>query len=52
LTQYAPRGIRDQGRPQKRFLEEWDRNRTAMDYFPESEKMMMMVVMVMVVVIE
>jgi hypothetical protein len=42
LTKYAPRGIRNQGRPLKRLLEEWDRNRPAMVYFPESEVMTMM----------
>jgi hypothetical protein len=40
LTKYAPRGIRNQGRPLKRLLEERDRNRPAMTYFPESEMMM------------
>jgi hypothetical protein len=42
LTKYPPRGIRHQGRPLKRLLEEWDRNRPAITYFPESEMMMMM----------
>jgi hypothetical protein len=36
LTKYAPRGIRNQGRPMKRLLDEQDWNRPAMAYFPES----------------
>jgi hypothetical protein len=47
LTNYAPRGIRSQGRPLKRFLDERDRKRPAMAYFPESEMMMMMMMMIM-----
>jgi hypothetical protein len=35
LTKYAPRGKRNQGRPLKRFLDEWDWNRPAMAHFPE-----------------
>jgi hypothetical protein len=46
LTKYAPKGIRNQGRPLKRLLEERDGNRTAMDYFPDSEMMMMMMTLV------
>jgi hypothetical protein len=40
LTKYAPRRIRYQGRPLKRLLDEWDRNRPAMDYFPGGKIMM------------
>jgi hypothetical protein len=40
LTKYAPRGRRNQDRPLKRLLDERDRNRPAMAYFPESEMMM------------
>jgi hypothetical protein len=39
LTKYAPRSIRNQGRPLKRLLDEQDRNRPAMTYFPENEIM-------------
>jgi hypothetical protein len=42
LTNYAPRGIRNQGRPLKRLLDEWDWNRPTMAYFPESKAVMMM----------
>jgi hypothetical protein len=42
LTKYAPRGIRNQGRPLKMLLDQWDRNRPAMAYFPECKMMMMM----------
>jgi hypothetical protein len=42
LQKYAPRAIGNQGRPLKRLLDEWDRNRPAMAYFPEGEMMMMM----------
>jgi hypothetical protein len=45
LTKYAPRGIRNQGRPLKRLLEECDRNRPAMANFPESEMMIIMMMM-------
>jgi hypothetical protein len=45
LTKYPPRGIRHQGRPLKRLLEERDRNRPAMTYFPVSEMMTMMMMM-------
>jgi hypothetical protein len=37
LTECAPRGITNQGRPLKRLLEKWDRNRPAVAYFPQSE---------------
>jgi hypothetical protein len=40
LTNYAPKGIRNQGRSLKRLLDEWDQNRPAMAYFPESEMLM------------
>jgi hypothetical protein len=40
---YVPRGIRNKGRPLKRLLDEWDWNRPAVAYFPESEMMMMMI---------
>jgi hypothetical protein len=42
LTELAPRGIRNQGTQLKRLLEERDRNRPAIYYFPEGEMMMMM----------
>jgi hypothetical protein len=42
LTKYAPRGIRNHGRPLKRLLEERGWKRPAMAYFPGSEMMMMM----------
>jgi hypothetical protein len=45
LIKYAPRGIRNQGRPLKRLLDKRDRNRLTMVYFPESEIMMMMMMM-------
>jgi hypothetical protein len=37
LTKYAPRGIRNQGRPMKRLLDEEDWNRPAMAYFPKKQ---------------
>jgi hypothetical protein len=40
LTKHAPRGIKNQGRPLKRLLDEWDRNRPSIAHFPESEMMM------------
>jgi hypothetical protein len=43
LTKYAPRDIRNHGRPLKRLLEEWDRNRPQVAYFPESDMMMVMI---------
>jgi hypothetical protein len=43
LTKYTPRDTRNQGRPLKRLLEEWDRNMPAMACFPESEMMMVCV---------
>jgi hypothetical protein len=34
LTKYASRGVKTQGIPLKRLLDEWDLNRPAMAYFP------------------
>jgi hypothetical protein len=41
LTQYAPRGIKNQGTPLKRLLDDWDWNRQAMACFPESKVVVM-----------
>jgi hypothetical protein len=42
VTKYTPRGIGNQGRPLKKLLEERDRNRPPMAYFPVSEMMVTM----------
>jgi hypothetical protein len=48
LIHYALRGIRNQDRSLKRLLDEWDPNRPAVVYFPESEMMMITIIIIII----